>query len=243
MISTADLRKSFRESSTLRFWERREITALDGVDLRVNRGEIVALLGRNGAGKTTLLKILATLVLPSAGTARIADIDVAQNSALARAHIGLLTGDERSFYWRLTGHANLELFAALNDIPRHRIPSRVSEALELAGLSGRAHTSFKSYSTGMRQRLALARCLLHNPPVLLMDEPTKGLDPPTKSRFLELLRDELANKQGKTILLTTHNIEEVDAADRVDIIHNGKIVASLPPSEKERIKKTLDQNE
>lgn len=241
MIVTRDLRKHFMERPALRFWDVRRIDALRGVDFAAAPGEIVALLGRNGAGKTTLMKILATLIIPTSGAASVGGIDVTADPAGARRLIGLVTGDERSFYWRLTGYANLELFAALNDVPRAEVRGRVEETLKLVGLTNRAHTTFKTWSSGMKQRLALARCLLHDPALLLMDEPARGLDPVIKEEFFRLVRERLSRELGKTILLSTHVIEETAAADRILVLHEGRIIADLPGGSADEAKRILTE--
>ncbi|MEW5944886.1 MAG: ABC transporter ATP-binding protein [bacterium] len=236
MIEIQNLKKIFVDVPLIRFWERRVITALDGVNLDVSEGEVVALVGRNGAGKTTLLKTLSSLVLPTSGAARIGGVDVVREPQKAKRLIGLVTGDERSFYWRLTGQANLELFAALHDMRGRISRGRVAETLDLVGLTDRARTSFKSYSTGMRQRLALARALLHDPRVLLLDEPTKGLDPAMKTRFLQLVKDGLAAKENRTVLFATHQLDEAGkVAHRIVLIEAGRIVMTVPANRVEEI--------
>jgi ABC-2 type transport system ATP-binding protein len=243
-IEINNLKKTFYDSSLIPFRKSKQITALDGVSLRVKPGEVVALVGRNGAGKTTLMKILATLVIPTSGQVRIGDADVVIAPERAKAMIGLATGDERSFYWRITGRQNLDLFAALYNIPRNQIRKRVNEVIQIMNLTPNANQTFKSYSTGIRQRLALARCLLHDPPVLLLDEPTHGLDPVMKSRLLNLLRNELAIGAGKTILFATHQLSDAtEAADRIAILDRGKLLAELPAANAEEAKKILLQAE
>ena len=244
MIEINDLKKIFYESSLIPLRRGRQITALDGVNMRVNSGEVVALVGRNGAGKTTLLKILAALVLPTSGKVQIDSADVVSEPDRVRALVGLATGDERSFYWRLTGRQNLELFAALYNLPTRLIRSRVEELSNTLGFSSYADQFFKSYSTGMRQRLALARCLIHNPPVLLLDEPTHGLDPVMKSQLLNFLRDELVRSAGKTIIFATHQLSDAtEIADRIAIIDRGRIIAELPPQKADDAKKILLETE
>ncbi|MEW6202444.1 MAG: ABC transporter ATP-binding protein [bacterium] len=244
MIEISDLKKIFHESSLIPLRRGRRIVALDGVNLRVNSGEVVALVGRNGAGKTTLLKILTTLVLPTSGKARIDGTDVVSEPDRVRALAGFATGDERSFYWRLTGRQNLELFAALYNLPTRLIRSRVEELSHTLGFSSYADQTFKSYSTGMRQRLALARSLIHNPLVLLLDEPTHGLDPVMKSQLLNFIRDELVRSAGKTILFATHQLSDAtEIADRIAVIDRGRIIAELPSQEADDAKKILLETE
>jgi ABC-type methionine transport system ATPase subunit len=162
------------------------VTALDGLDLEVGRGRVFCLLGPNGAGKTTLIKVLATLVLPDGGRASVAGYDVALEPGPAKNAVGYAVSDERSFYWRLTGRQNLEFFGALYGLGGPARDRRIDELLRLAGLEEAADLRFNGYSTGMRQMLAFARALLADAAILLVDEPTRSLDPrpPTGSAFL-----------------------------------------------------------
>lgn len=199
--------------------------ALDGVELRVQEGELFGLLGPNGAGKTTLVKILSTLIQPTSGSARVNGFDLSQEIAI-KATIGLVTSDERSFYWRLSGRQNLEFFARLQGIPGAQVKDRVREALEKVGIEDVADQRFVVYSTGMRQRLSIARALLKEPRLLFLDEPTKGLDPLATRRLRQLIRDELVERHGITVLLTTHDLEEAEIlCDRIAIMHQGKLRA------------------
>ncbi len=194
---------------------------VDAVDLAIAPGELFGLLGPNGAGKTTLVKMLATLIEPTGGRARVGGYDLRHATAI-KAAIGLVTTDERSFYWRLTGRQNLDFFAALHGLPKVR--SRVAEMLALVGLEEVADRTFKEYSTGMRQRLAIARALLHRPQVLFLDEPTRGLDPAAIQALHAFIRDDLTGRQGLTVLLTTHWLQEAERlCDRVAILHKGRV--------------------
>lgn len=198
---------------------------LDNVDLSIRTGELFGLLGPNGAGKTTLLKILATLVTPSSGEAWVNGYSLKQESAV-KASLGLVTTDERSFYWRLTGRQNLTFFAQLHSIPQQELPARVEELLALTQLQDKADQPFRTYSTGMRQRLAIARALMHRPKILFLDEPTRGLDPPAIRALHQLIRHDLTEKQGLTILLTTHWLQEAEElCDRLAILHQGHVRA------------------
>lgn len=200
-------------------------SALDQVSLQVGPGQVFGILGPNGAGKTTLLKILSTLVLPTAGRAWVSGLDVAEAPLLARRSVGYCLDTERSFYYRLTGIQNLEFFAALNDVPRHEVASRVADLLRLVGLAPAGAARFMTYSSGMRQRLGLARALLADPDILLLDEPTKSLDPHAARDFRRFVRDELAGRLGKTVLLVTHTLEEArDCCDRLAVMESGRIV-------------------
>jgi len=200
-----------------------EVRAVQDVNIAVEQGELLGLVGPNGAGKTTLIKLLSTLIVPTAGTATVNGYDL-QEEGRIKASIGLVTGDERSFYWRLTGRQNLEFFAALSGCSGHEARHRIEEVLESMGLADRADERFQTYSTGMKQRLALARGLLHDPRILFMDEPTKSLDPTATHRLHRLIKEDLAGRQGKTVLLTTHRLEEAELlCDRVAIMDRGLI--------------------
>jgi ABC-2 type transport system ATP-binding protein len=209
---------------------RRTIAAVEDVTFHVRRGELVALLGPNGAGKTTLLRLLATLLAPTAGTARVWNEDVVAAADRVRRHVGVVLGGERAVYGRLTGRENLEYAAALYGIPRERARERAAFLLDLVGLVPRADDLVERYSTGMRQRLALARALVHDPPVLLLDEPTAGLDP-SAARGVRDLIGQLCREQGKTVLLATHQMDEADRlSDRVGILDRGRLVALDAPA-------------
>jgi ABC-2 type transport system ATP-binding protein len=215
--------RGFREL-ILKPFDRRTVTALDGLDLEAGRGRVFCLLGPNGAGKTTLIKILATLVLPDGGRAEVAGHDVARDPGPAKAAVGYAVSEERSFYWRLTGRENLEFFGALYGLRGPARDRRIDELLHVAGLEGAAGLRFNAYSTGMRQMLALARALLANADILLVDEPTRSLDPQAADRIRAFLRDELARRRGKTILWATHDLgEAADYADDIAVISRGRI--------------------
>ena len=201
------------------------VTALDGVDLDVGGGEVVALLGANGAGKSTLLRILSTTVLPDEGVAWVAGNDVVAEPLAARRALGVALGDERSWYWRLSGRQNLEFFAVLYGIRRKEARRRVQALLGEVGLNHAADRRFDGYSAGMRARLSLARALVASPPVILLDELTRSLDPVAASDFRTQVR-RLASEQGRAILFTTHDLHEAaDTADRVVLLSGGRVVA------------------
>jgi ABC-2 type transport system ATP-binding protein len=210
-------------------------TAVDGVSFQVERGEVFGLLGPNGAGKSTTIRMLCTLVEPTSGTARVAGFDVTRQSNLVRQNLGTVLAGERSVYWKLTGRENLAYFAALYHLPPEVARVRIGELLERMELTARADELVEKYSTGMKQRLVLARALLARPPIMLLDEPTLGLDPQAARRARELITELKA--EGHTILLTTHYMEEADQlSDRIGIIDQGKIIALGTPAElKQRI--------
>jgi len=205
------------------------VVAVDGISLDIQEGEIFGLLGPNGAGKTTTIKMLCTLLEPTSGTARVNGYDVTRQAGLVRQSLGAVLTGERSIYWKLTGRENLEYFAALYHIPPAVARKRVADLLERFGLSKRADEYVERYSSGMKQRVAIARALLANPPVLLLDEPTVGLDPQSARNLRELILE--IKREGRTILLTTHYMEEADQlCDRVGIIDLGKIIALDTPA-------------
>ncbi|MHB1390434.1 MAG: ABC transporter ATP-binding protein [Thermoleophilia bacterium] len=200
-------------------------TAVRDIDLSVSRGEIFGLLGPNGAGKTTLTKLLCTLILPSSGSASIAGYDLVKQQAKVKASIALISSEERSFYWRLTGRQNLDFFAALHGISKKEARRRIPEVLELVEMSDAADRAFQQYSTGMKQRLGLARGLLADPDIFFMDEPTKGLDPVATKQIHDFIKDELA-ANGKTVILATHHLVEAEhICDRVGILYSGEMKA------------------
>jgi len=209
--------------------DRREtFRAVDGVDLQVREGEVFGILGPNGAGKTTTMRMLATLLEPTSGTATVLGHDLVTESRAIRRRLGAVLSGERSVYWKLTARENLEYFAALYHVPPQQTRERIVEILEAVHLTDRADDYVEKFSTGMRQRLVLARALLPAPSLLLLDEPTVGLDPQAardlRERVLQL-RDE-----GRTVLLTTHYMEEADQlCDRIAIVDHGQIVALDTP--------------
>lgn len=234
MIQTWNLGKTFRPPTwPLSLGARRlmrPVRALHGVNLEVGQGEIFGLLGPNGAGKTTLLKVLATLLLPSEGRAEVNGTDVVREEAAVRRVVGLATGDERGFYWRLTGRENLEFFAGLQGLSPRAARRRADAVLELVDLLSYAPEVVARYSTGMRQRLSIARALLGNPSVLFLDEPTRSLDPLAAERVQALIQ-RLAQEQGKTVLLATHHLAEAAAiCQRVAILVGGMVRDVIPLS-------------
>jgi ABC-2 type transport system ATP-binding protein len=208
-------------------------TAVDGVDLHIEQGEVFGLLGPNGAGKSTTIRMLCTLLEPTSGAARVNGFDIVKQSNQVRQSLGTVLAGERSIYWKLTARENLEYFAALFHIPPKVAKPRIAELLERMELSNRADDLVEKYSTGMKQRVAIARALLARPPILLLDEPTLGLDPQAARRVRELVKELKA--EGHTILLTTHYMEEADQlSDRIGIIDTGKVIALGTPAELKR---------
>jgi ABC-2 type transport system ATP-binding protein len=245
-VQTRDLVKVF-ERGRRTIWQRlsrerdkrERFRAVDGIDLVVEPGEIFGLLGPNGAGKTTTMKMLATLLIPTSGTIRVLGIDPLARPREVRARLGAMLSGERSLYWKLTARENLEYFAALYHVPPRDTKARIDRSLSAVNLTERADDYVERYSTGMRQRLALARALLPDPPLVTLDEPTVGLDPQASRDLRERVRELRA--QGKTVLLTTHYMEEADQlCDRVAIIDHGRIVALDTPA---ALKRTIHAEE
>ncbi|HEY7016879.1 MAG TPA: ABC transporter ATP-binding protein [Gaiellaceae bacterium] len=210
-----------------------EIEAVRGIDFEVAEGELFGLLGPNGAGKTTTIKMLITLLIPTSGTARVLGLDVVRDALAVRRRIGYVFGGERGVYDRLSGYDNLRYFAELYGVPPREQKHRILELLELVGLKGREHERAEGYSRGMKQRLHVARGLLHDPEVLFLDEPTIGLDP-VGARDVRATIASLT-EAGKTVLLTTHYMFEADAlCDRIAVISRGEIVAEGTPADLKR---------
>jgi ABC-2 type transport system ATP-binding protein len=202
-----------------------DVEAVRGISFEVQPGELFGLLGPNGAGKTTTIKMLITLLLPTSGTARVMGFDVIKDTTEVRKRIGYVFGGEGGLYDRISGLDNLRFFAELYGVEPAAQRPRIEALLDLVGLTGREREKVEGYSRGMRQRLHIARGLLHDPPVLFLDEPSLGLDPVGARE----LRHTIAGmvEAGKTVLMTTHYMFEADAlCDRIAVINGGKIVAA-----------------
>ena len=230
VINIERLTKRFTVSAGYRdlmpFRKRRRVEALRSVSLQVPRGSVFGILGPNGAGKTTLFKILGTLILPTSGKVEVLGMDVAREASKVKRVLTYVVAEERSLYWRISGRQNLEYFATLYGIPRAAARRRIAELLELLDLGDAADRRVMSYSTGMKQKLALARGLLPDPEVLLLDEPTRSLDPMASMSLWRFIREELVAKRGKTVLVATHNMDEARRqCDRVAILHQGEVRA------------------
>ncbi len=228
-IETFALTKRFRHQKgfkdLFRIDHSSEKIAVDRVSLKINKGEIFGLLGPNGSGKTTFLKMLSTTLLPTSGTACIYGHDIIQEDNKVRQLVGLVTGEERSFYWRLTGRQNLTFFATLYKLRKKQIVHQVGKVLELLELTEVADIRVNEYSTGMKQKLAIARGLLSKPDIIFLDEPTKGLDPIAAQSLLSMIRERIIDYFGNTIILTTHILKEVqELCNRIAILNHGKIV-------------------
>src|SRR5207237_4150756 len=222
-IEAEKLRRTYRQTSGFLRRRTKTIEAVRGIDFEVNEGELFGLLGPNGAGKTTTIKMLVTLLIPTSGAARVLGHDVVRDARAVRRKIGYVFGGDRGAYERLSGLDNLRYFSELYGVPPKVQKRRIPELLELVGLMGREKERVEGYSRGMKQRLHIARGLLHDPPVVVLDEPTIGLDP-VGARELRNTIAELA-QAGKTVLLTTHYMYEADAlCDRITVIDEVEIV-------------------
>lgn len=202
--------------------QKTPVTALDHVDLKIKKGEFFGVLGPNGAGKTTLTKILCTLVLPTEGAVRVNGYDVVKKGGDIRTSIGLVSSDERSFYWKISGRDNLVFFAVLNNYPWSAAKKRAAQVLDIVGLEAAADRRFETYSSGMKQKMAFAKGLLNDPQTLFLDEPTRSLDPNAAKEIRLFISD--LSKEGKTIFLTTHNLVEAEQmCRRIVVLHKGRV--------------------
>lgn len=207
------------------------VAALRGISLQVARGEAVALLGTNGAGKSTLLRIVATLLLPTRGTAKIAGFDAARQPAEVRRHLGYHAGSDLGFYARLTASENLRFFGRLNHLSDSFLHSRIPALAERFELGDALDRQVRTLSSGTIQRLSLMRALLHQPEVLLLDEPTRSLDALGAADFRRFLKTELLQRQGIALLFASHTLPEIELlADRVAILKAGELTASGSPT-------------
>jgi ABC-2 type transport system ATP-binding protein len=230
-IETQDLTKRFSQTRPLRSVlfdrsARADRIAVDGVNLSIPSGEVFGLLGQNGAGKTTLVRMLTTLLLPTSGTALADGLDVVKHPREVRSRIGLINGDERSFYWRLTGRQNLEFFAALGGLTGKPARTRADGLLDAVGLTASAGAAFRTYSGGMRQKLGIARGLLGDPEVLFLDEPSRSLDPISAREVRALISGFLVGELSRTVVLATHSLPEAEElCHRLALVRDGRLVA------------------
>jgi ABC-2 type transport system ATP-binding protein len=210
------------------------MTALDGVSLRVRKGEVFGLLGPNGAGKTTFIKILCTLILHDEGEAFVNGFDVKKESSQVLRNLQAVIGG--GFDWRLKARENLEFYASLYGLSRHEAHSKIDSLLDFAGLRDRANDMYQMLSSGMKRKLVICRSLLLDVPILLFDEPTRGLDPLIAIEIRRLMFEKLSRDEGKTVFLSTHNMWEAEAiCDRIAILNRGKIIACDSPDNIRRL--------
>ncbi len=230
VIEAEGLGRTYSAKTGIRRSSRQPVEAVRGISFEVEKGELFGLLGPNGAGKTTTIKMLITLLLPTTGRARVLGHDVVAEPREVRRCIGYVFGGDRGLYERLSGLDNLRYFSELYGVPAREQKARIGELLELVGLQGREGERVEGYSRGMRQRLHIARGLLHKPEAVFLDEPSIGIDPVGARE----LRQTVANltAQGVTVLLTTHYMFEADElCDRIAVIAGGRIVAEGTPAD------------
>ncbi|HHF09847.1 MAG TPA: ABC transporter ATP-binding protein [Methanomicrobia archaeon] len=242
-IVVSNLTKKFIKKGKRRFLtrEKEEILALDHISLRVKKGELFGLLGPNGAGKTTLVKCLATLLIPDEGTAVIDGHDIIEDPISVRKILGITTGGERTLYWKLSARDNLKYFASLYGLSSKEAEERIDYLLDIMDLKEKQHQRLEKYSTGMRQKVSIARAILHDPKIILLDEPTLGLDPSFSMFLRSFIKNELNRKEGKTILLTTHYMEEADQlCDRIAFVNKGKLIVV---DTSKNLKRSVSKNE
>lgn len=224
--------KNFRRGRGL----KKKITrAVDRADLQIRKGELFGLLGPNGAGKTTLVRCIATLLIPDEGSISVFGHDAFKDSLWCRRRIGLLTSGERTLYWKLSARANLNFFAALYGLSGKARDKRIDYLIELMGLKEVEKDRLERYSSGMKQKVSVARAILHDPDLILLDEPSLGLDPQFARFIRQFIKEELNQRLGKTILITTHYMDEADElCNRIAFISKGKIVDVKTPAQYKR---------
>jgi len=225
MVVLESVSKTFRQRAFFFRTVNEETHALRNVSLEVAAGEVLGLLGPNGSGKSTTLKLISTVLLPDAGRVSVAEFNTRSQGQQVRKRVGFAIVSERSFFPRLTARENLEFFAALEDVPRRDCRDRVESALMSVLLGDAAEKQVMKFSSGMHQRLAIARTLLKRPSVLLLDEPSRSLDIAAASQLWDLIHE--LSARGMAILLATHNFAEASAVcERVAILKKGSVVAT-----------------
>ena len=228
-VNVTNLHKLFY--SIRGFWRQHKhpIVAVEDISFDIKRGELFGVVGPNGAGKTTTVKMLSTLLLPTSGTASVLGLDILRDTREIRRHIGFTFGGNKGLYGRLSGLDNLRYFAELYKIDPDIIGGRIAELLEIVGLTGREQDRVETYSSGMQQRLHLARAMLHDPEMIFLDEPTVGIDPIGAREIRQLVKELV--ERGKTVLLTSHYMYEVEElCDRIAVVNHGKIIALDTPA-------------
>jgi ABC-2 type transport system ATP-binding protein len=203
-----------------------DFVAVDHVNFRIGRGEIMGFLGPNGAGKSTTIRVLCGLLRPTSGRVMVAGIDVAEDPEAVREHIGYMS-QKFSLYRDLTVEENLRFFGGIYRVPRSELPERMHFAIEMAGLKGREKALVSTLAGGWQQRLALGCAVLHRPPILFLDEPTSGVEPESRRRFWDLIHALAAD--GVTVLVSTHYMDEAEYCHRAALINQGRIIAIGSP--------------
>lgn len=230
VVEARELKKYFVKDRSLHeqvfapFAAKRMVCALKGISFSVEPGKILGIVGPNGAGKTTLLRILADLLEPDSGWVALCGQRLTKRRCYLRSKIGYVSSDERSFFWRLTGKQNLEFFARLYGVSRIETPERIRAMLDMFALWEKANHLFRDYSTGIRKKFALARALIHQPKVLLLDEVTNSLDFPSARSVKSLVREYVSNQNGCGGVWSTHRFEEIgEICDKVLVINKGRV--------------------
>ncbi|MGF7179803.1 ABC transporter ATP-binding protein [Tunturiibacter psychrotolerans] len=248
IISVVDVTMSFpivkryREMLLHPLRPRRVHTALSSVTIEIQRGDRVAVMGPNGAGKTTLLKLIGGLILPTKGDVVVDGFNTNYDSGAARKSVGFVLNEERSFFWRLTGAQNLEFFGTLDNLGGVDLRNRIQELTSLVGLEEAAARVVEGYSSGMKQRLALARGLITAPSVLILDEPTRALDPIASDEMIDLILSRIYVDSRKTLLIATHRMDEaLKLCNKVLVIDKGRVQAFDTISDLKRDRITLPQ--
>ena len=231
-LECRDVVKNFKRGRGLK---KKVTRAVNEASLTLRQGELFGLLGPNGAGKTTLVRCIATLLIPDKGTINVFGHDAFKDSLVCRRRIGLLTSGERTLYWKLSARDNLRFFAALYGLTGKERDKRIDYLIELLGLKEVERERLERYSSGMKQKVSLARAILHDPDLILLDEPSLGLDPQFARFIRKFIKEELNERLGKTILLTTHYMDEADElCGRIAFISKGRIVDVKPPEQYKR---------
>jgi ABC-2 type transport system ATP-binding protein len=208
------------------FRKPNRIFALKEINLEIDKGDRIAFLGPNGAGKTSLLKLVAGLLLPSSGKIAINGLDTLIHHSAVKKAVGLVMNEERSFYWRLSGYENLKFYGALDNLSGDDLEGRIADLISLVGLNEAKDKRVATYSSGMKQKLAIARGLMADPDILILDEPTRTLDPLSAEQQIELIVNRIHADMRKTLLIATHRLDEVSVlCNRVCVIKKGKIVS------------------
>jgi sodium transport system ATP-binding protein len=200
-----------------------KFTALDKINMSINKGEIYGLLGENGAGKTTMLRLLSTIMQPTSGTITVLGDDIVKQSDKVRGNIGILFGGETGLYDRLTARENIEFFAKLNDMKKDKINERIEKLVKIFDMEEYIDKRVGGFSKGMKQKVSFARAVVHNPEIIMLDEPTSGLDVTAITEVHKFIKD--CKNEGKTVVFSSHTMSEVEKlCDKVAIIHKGKIM-------------------